>query len=72
MYKGIRKRENLKYVKLALTKMSKSLHLNKLSSVIGRSSITMRDMSQRSGSQEVVRPITIAQLKMKNACILCN
>jgi hypothetical protein len=27
----------------------------------------MRDLSQRSGSQEVVRPTDIAQLKMKDA-----
>ncbi len=44
--------------------MSKSLHLNKLPSVIGHH-MRMRDMSQRSGSQEVVRRIAIAQLKMK-------
>jgi hypothetical protein len=32
----------------------------------------MRDVSWRGGSQEVARPITIAQLKMEDVFSCCN
>jgi hypothetical protein len=34
--------------------------------------MVMGGLSSRGGSQEVDRSMTIAQLKMEDACILCN
>jgi len=66
MYKGIRKdRENLKDIKMSKSPSQQLTACNSL--------VMMRGVvSWRGGSQEVVKPTTITQIKMEDVCILCN
>ncbi len=69
-FKRKKKKGNLHDDKLAQTnfKISPSQQLITCNSSV----MVMGGVSRRDGSRELARPIATAQLKMENACILCN
>jgi hypothetical protein len=69
MYKDIKNKGQFKRCQVITNEMSKTLHLNNQQLVI---CLGGGVVSSEGGSQEVVRPITIAQLQMEDVYILYN